>query len=205
MQITTKRRQGSWVTSKCPECEKDFEKRKSDPRKYCSWDCTKVGRGKAKRRRVTRSCLHCGTKFEVRICHTEMGSSAYRKRGKAGQFCSKRCGYDHREPTPGLRKVENGYVLIQVPDHPVVVARLKGYKDSRNRYLREHRLVMEKMLGRYLRPGENVHHKNGVRDDNRPENLELWTKPQPTGVRASDLEKRVSELEAELRTLGWVS
>jgi hypothetical protein len=50
-----------------------------------------------------------------------------------------------------------------------------------------HRLVMEQMLGRPLEPWENVHHKNGIRDDNRPENLELWAKPQPYGQRVSDL------------------
>lgn len=85
-----------------------------------------------------------------------------------------------REKSPGWkggRRIEDGYVLIYDKYHP---------NRKSNGYVREHTHVMSTFLGRPLKRGENVHHKNGDKLDNRIENLELWSTSQPCGQRVSD-------------------
>jgi hypothetical protein len=69
-----------------------------------------------------------------------------------------------------------GYIMIRLPDHPR--ARTHGY-------VFEHILVMEDDLGPRVLSDKNVHHRNGVKDDNRIENLELWIRPQPNDIRVA--------------------
>ena len=83
-----------------------------------------------------------------------------------------------KSPTwKGGRRIEDGYALVYDPKHP---------KAKKNGYVREHTKVMEETLGRQLLRHESVHHKNGIRDDNRIENLELWDTSQPFGQRVED-------------------
>lgn len=66
----------------------------------------------------------------------------------------------------GKIKNSSGYIMILKREHP---------NANHDGYVPEHRLVMEKKLGRYLTKDETVHHKNGIKYDNRIENLELMT------------------------------
>jgi hypothetical protein len=81
----------------------------------------------------------------------------------------------------------------------VVNPRSDGYRRltlENGRRVLEHVHVKEQELGRRLAPGENVHHKNGIKDDNDPDNLELWVKMQPTGQRVTDLMEYIAEYHA---------
>lgn len=64
----------------------------------------------------------------------------------------------------GRYKDKYGYIQVLVFGHPSIVGR----------YIREHRLIMEKHLGRYLTPLEIVHHKDGNKQNNKIENLQLF-------------------------------
>lgn len=117
----------------------------------------------------TYVCKHCGVEFKDR-------SHGSRTR----IYCSRRCA-NFATPSrsklgsPGDRKFiqgRSGYVMLTGE---------RGIKGL------EHRFVMEEMLGRKLLPNETVHHKNGIRHDNRPENLELWVTNHGAGQRADDL------------------
>jgi hypothetical protein len=110
---------------------------------------------------VIRNCLYCGESYAVK-------NYAYLQK-----FCSKTCNAKSRIGEKGAHwlggitiREDKGrkYVSIYQPGHP---------NANHQGYVREHHLVMEKTIGRFLKEGEIVHHINGNGLDNRPENLVL--------------------------------
>ncbi len=127
------------------------------------------------RHRPTGTCPTCGKGFESK--------SYFRTR-----FCSRECMYQGRRPRPrrepwtGFVKLDEipagtitraGYIEVYLPEHP---------RSSRKGRVLGHRLVMEQHLGRFLDRSESVHHRNGVKHDNRIENLQIVTHAQPNGT-----------------------
>ena len=138
-------------------------------------------------------CDGCGLKHWL-----GWGKHSFLVSGKRkNHFCSHQCEELHQsgEKSPmwkGGRNICGDYVHLYVPNP-------KGW--GRGYYALEHRVVMEKKIGRKLSPTESVHHKNGITTDNRPENLELWEGKHRAGQRKSDLLIAIEMLMGENESL----
>lgn len=130
-------------------------------------------------------CKECGETFHA-VKRSLCGKCHYRKykkQKKSCPLCNEKislyathcvsCENSNRAGTGNGSNTFNGYRSISI--------------DGKN--VLEHRHVMEQHIGRTLLPNETVHHKNGNRQDNSIENLELWTSNHPSGQRVSDLLK----------------
>jgi len=156
----------------CQECGETFYRRKYPyiP-KFCGSKCAATNQHKNGRTHSgpripapTFTCPQCGKVNERRRIIWRGQITGFDKR----VYCDRKC--QHASLDKGGHIHHSGYRIIRVDGKPI----------------EEHRHVMQQRLGRKLVKGENVHHINGQRADNRDENLELWVTPQCKGQRVSD-------------------
>lgn len=121
-----------------------------------------------------------GSKKNQRVweCLCECGRRTLVKTARLYSGHTKSCGCLKKDPHGAGRYVsQKGYVIVRSTEK-----RARGD----HKWVPEHVMIMEQHLGRKLLSHENVHHKNGQRDDNRIDNLELWSTSQPSGQRVED-------------------
>lgn len=121
------------------------------------------------------------------------GGGAYRGPIVRGMTTNE-CGLPFCDRTRYAKDLCQTHYVYSREGKPLKELRSRGETPSPNTagYVRvggtyAHRLVMTGIMGRELLPHESVHHRNGDRSDNRPENLELWYRSQPAGQRVEDL------------------
>lgn len=154
----------------CNKCGISFPDRHKQ--KFCSAKCrTESQKGILRKTRLPKSCAWCKKEFTTK------------KVSQSAKCCSKRCAYDLGNTKRGRVGSLNPRWKGGVRSHSR--GYIRQYVEGRGCLL-QHRVVMENILGRRLLPKENIHHKNGIRSDNRPENLELWTIHQPPGQRYNE-------------------
>lgn len=139
---------------KCLMCGKFFEKKQNCSKK--EWMKSKF---------CSNQCRHSVCSFKKGITPWNKNTKGLQVAWNKGRKMPEISGKNHPRWKGGVKIKTSGYILIQNTDHP---------HHNKQGYVPEHRLVMEKHLGRYLHPKEVVHHINEIISDNRLENLQLF-------------------------------